>query len=125
MQGPPRDCESPLPRPWTYNNNTCSSSPARASEAETLADHIATDHTGSTVCNLVTTPNGWRTTAGTVSTCGSTGTWPNYDFGIEWGNASKYTFQWDVCSTHQPQNRFGTRSFPAASRLRERLQRLG
>ena len=101
--GATRECESPLPGPWTYHNNTCSSSPVRNTEAASLADHIATDHSGSTVCNLVTTPNGWRTTTGTVSTCGGSGTWPTFNFGLEAGNASKYTFNWEHCSTHQPQ----------------------
>src|SRR6185503_11679904 len=99
-----RECTSVLKTPWTYKNITCQTTVSRASESEALDYEIQLDYGGSTHCNLQWTRFGWLTSQATVGYCGNPSPEPQTFYGgNEVSNASKYTFTWETCSNHQPQ----------------------
>lgn len=93
------ECLDVMEEPWEYTHNTCNTHEYRASEEESFQDEL--DDEWSWACNLTTERVGWYTTETTVGLCGFTNSPPNYNFGIETFNVSKYLFTYQASGCGQ------------------------
>jgi RHS repeat-associated protein len=83
------ECLDVMEEPWDYTHNTCGTHEYRANEAESFQDEL---NTWTNVCDLQTTRIGWYTTPSTVGFCGIQSGAPEYNWGVEVNNTSRYTF---------------------------------